>query len=372
MPLPPQFAPDVPYDFRAGLPDARLFPYAAWRRLLSAELRGDGGELGVPCPPAGHPGLRSAIARHIGVSRNVQAGADDIVVTCGIQQAMDLAARVLLEPGACVALEEPGYIPPRLLFESLGARVVGVPVDDEGLIVDALPDRTRLVYVTPSHQFPLGMAMSMSRRLALLDWAEEHDAAILEDDYDSEFRYTDQPLEPLHSLDRYARVLYLGSFSKVLLPTLRLGFVVAPAPLSHALNAAKFVSDWHTHLPLQAALARFIDDGSFARHIRRMRAAYRIRHERVVAALRGPMSAWLDLIPSAAGLHVSARVRPGTSLDTAALRARATERGVEILDFSQCATGSKDRPGVLVGYGAIPTNRVDEGLRRLHGCLADA
>jgi GntR family transcriptional regulator/MocR family aminotransferase len=301
-----------------------------------------------------------------------------VLVTNGIQQAIDLVGRALLEPGACVAMEEPGYIPPRLLFESLGARIVGVPVDGEGLVVDALPDDARVVYVTPSHQFPTGVAMSLRRRMALLSWADRHDAAVVEDDYDSEFRYAGQPLEPLQSLDRSGRVVYVGSFSKVMLPTLRLGFLVAPASLRHALHAAKFVSDWHTAVPTQAALAEFIDDGGLARHIRRMRNEYRVRHERIATELDGPMARWLEPIPSAAGLHLSAYLKDGGAEDIHRLVVRARAEGIELYDLNQRATlvpagplsrQWPTRPVLLIGYGGIPTNRLDEGLRRLRGCL---
>ena len=167
--------------------------------------------------------------------------------------------------------------------------MVGVPVDDQGLVVDAIPPRTRLVYVTPSHQFPLGMAMSLPAAPALLAWAERHDAAIVEDDYDSEFRYGDRPIEPLQTLDRRGRVIYVGSFSKTLLATLRLGFLVAPASLVAAVRSAKFLADWHTPLPLQAALAEFIDQGLFARHLRKMRGVYQQRHQQIVEAPGRPV-----------------------------------------------------------------------------------
>jgi GntR family transcriptional regulator/MocR family aminotransferase len=356
---------DTPtFDFRVGLADTSRFPYATWRRLLSDQFRHAAVGAGVMAEPAGHPGLRAAVARHVAVSRNVQAAPEDVLITNGSQQAMDLAARALLEPGACVAVEEPGYIPPRLLFTSLGARVVGVPVDRDGLVVDALPADTRLVYVTPSHQLPTGVPMSPARRMALLAWAKRHDAAVLEDDYDTEFRYTGRPLEPLHSLDRSGRVVYLGSFSKVLLPTLRMGFLVAPPSLRHALRAAKFVTDWHTNLPIQAALAEFIDTGGLARHVRRMRAVYRTRHELIDSALAGPLARWLELVPAHAGLHASAYLRHGDADDLTRLRKDCAEAGVGFFEFGQVAAGVT-RPGLLLGYGAIATDRIAEGLRRL-------
>src|SRR5919197_6297048 len=261
MPLPALFGRLAEFDFRSGLPDARLFPFPRWRRLLAQELHAKVADIGIYADPAGYHGLRRAIARHLGVARAVRASAEDVVVTNGTQQAVDLVARVLLAPGDQVAVEDPSYGPPRRLLASLGARVAGVPVDDQGLVVDAIPPGTRLVYVTPSHQFPLGVTMSLPRRLALLAWAKRHDAAVVEDDYDSEFRYGGRPIEPLQAMDMGERVVYIGSFSKTMLPSLRLGFVVAPASLRTALRAAKFVADWHTPLPTQAALARFLDEG---------------------------------------------------------------------------------------------------------------
>jgi GntR family transcriptional regulator/MocR family aminotransferase len=377
IPLPPDLSAMPAFDFRVGLPDVRLFPYATWRRLVGEQLRASAMGSGMAGEPAGHPGLRIAIARHIRVSRAVHTSPQDVLVTNGIQQAIDLIGRVLLEPGACVAVEDPGYRPPQLLFESLGTRIVGIPVDGEGLIVDALPADARMIYVTPSHQFPTGVAMSLPRRIALLSWAERHDAAIIEDDYDSEFRYAGQPLEPLQSLDRSGRVLYLGSFSKTMLPTLRLGFLVAPASLRHALQAAKFVTDWHTAQPAQAALAEFIDEGGLARHIRRMRNEYQARHERIADELTGPMARWLEPIPSAAGLHLSAYLKDGTTEDLRRLLARAHAAGVELYELPQGTTvvpaGYLSRrpaqPVLLIGYGGIPTDRLDEGLRRLRRCL---
>ncbi len=189
------------FDFRSGVPDASRFPYSTWRALMTEQLRPGAVGSAAHIDPAGVDALRTAIARHVGVSRAVRAVADDVFVTSGSQQAVDLIARVLLEPGERVAVEDPGYPPVRGAFTAHGAQVVGVPVDAEGLVTDALPDDARLVYVTPSHQFPLGVAMSLRRRLALLAWAERTDAAIVEDDYDSEYRYGGRPLEPLHSLD---------------------------------------------------------------------------------------------------------------------------------------------------------------------------
>jgi len=366
IPVPPYFGDAPEFDFRVGAPDARLFPYAAWRRLLTNQLRPSAVGTGMPVEPAGHAGLRALVGRHLRVARTIEADPQDVLVTCGVQQALDLIGRVLLEPGATAAVEEPGYPPPRRVWESQGVRVTGVPVDEQGLIVDALPADARLVYVTPSHQYPTGVALSLRRRIELLAWAQRHDAAIVEDDYDSEFRYTEQQLEPLHSLDRGGRVLYVGSFSKVLLPTLRLGFLLHPPSLRHALHAAKYVTDWHTSLPIQAAMADFMQQGMFARHLRRVRRVYRQRHEGIAAALAGPLSAHLAAVPSAAGLHMSALVRGATTAETL-VRARAA--GVGISSFSEIAVAAADPPGIVFGYGMIGADRIDEGLARLHRCL---
>jgi len=344
------------YDFRVGVPDAELFPMESWRRLVSRELRRGVGGYG---DPSGHEGLREAIARHIGVSRSVHAGAGDVLITNGAQQALDLVGRVLIEPGACVAVEEPGYPPARLLFRSLGARVVGVPVDGEGLDVSAIPGAARLVYVTPSHQFPLGTPMSLARRAALLAWAERRNAVVIEDDYDSEFRFGERPLEPLQSLDRAGRVIYVGSFSKTLLPMLRLGFLVAPASLGPALTAAKRISDWHGELPTQAALARFIDEGLLARHIRKATRVYAARHALIADTLSGEDR--LRLVPSAAGLHLCARLAPGV-----AVRPRPG-LGVERLD-AYCGEIPAQR-GLVIGYGAIGQSAIPGGLELLRKSL---
>jgi GntR family transcriptional regulator/MocR family aminotransferase len=357
------------FDFRPGLPDASRFPFPAWRARVARQLHpravGSGGHIAA----AGDRGLRSAIARHIGVSRAVRCGADDIVVTNGSQQAIDLIARVLLEPGDTVAVEDPGYTLPRRVFQAHGCRVVGVPVDEDGLVVESIPEHARLVYVTPSHQYPLGMVLSMARRQALLAWAQRADAAIIEDDYDSEFRYGQQPLETLQNLDRSGRVLYVGSFSKVMLPTLRLGFLVTPAPLRSALRKAKTTADWHTAAPSQGALAQFIDDGLLAQHIRRIRPVYAERHERIQTILAKDFAGRLTPLPSSGGLHLSALLRDHDGPGDVTVVERARGAGVSLLPLSTHCMSRERLRGLIFGYGAIDVSRIGEGLRRLAACL---
>jgi len=371
----------IPYDFRAGVPDSKLFPLTSWRRLVARELRPQAARGAIYGDPAGHAGLRAAIARFIGISRSVRAAADDVIVTHGAQQALDLIGRVLIDPGAngngtVVAVEEPGYPPARAVFRSHGARVVPVPVDDEGLVVSAIPPAARLVYVTPSHQFPLGTVMSLQRRAALLAWAERREAVIIEDDYDTEFRFEGRPLDPVQSLDRSGRVLYVGTFSKVMLPTLRVGFLIAPASLQPALRLAKQLTDWYGELPTQAALARFIDDGLLARHIRKAGREYAERRTRIANALQRDFSEWLELVPSAAGLHLTARVRAKVRarFDLETILARAAANGVNLTTLARYYTEPSitSPAGLLIGYGAIATQKVDEGMRRLAAAFTNA
>jgi GntR family transcriptional regulator/MocR family aminotransferase len=247
--------------------------------------------------------------------------------------------------------------------------VRGVPVDRDGLVVERLPPGARLVYVTPSHQYPLGMTMALPRRLALLDWARRHGAAVVEDDYDSEFRFGGRPIEPLRTLDADGLVVYVGSFSKTLLPTLRLGFVLTPPSLRGAVQAAKYVADWHTPLPAQAALADFVDGGAFARHLRKAGLVYRARHQLLTRVLARDFADHLELVPSVAGLHVSALARTASVERVEAVARRAAEAGVEVQRLASFALEAPARPGLVLGYGAIPGARIEEGLRRLRDCF---
>jgi len=256
VPLPAVFRVEHPeFDFRAGVPDARLFPYDEWRRLIARQFRSPRGwqrrlrgTCWTPRSSRGDRASRRCVTRCPG--RRGGHHRDQRDATGGGHHRPRLA-----EASRSCGRRGSGVLPLRLLFEAIGARVTAVPVDDEGLVVNALPTQTRLVYVSPSHQFPLGMSMSLPRRRALIAWAADHDAAVVEDDYDSDFRYGAKPIEALQTLDKSGRVIYVGSFSKTMLPTLRLGFVIVPESLRIAAQSAKFLTDWHTSLPLQAALA---------------------------------------------------------------------------------------------------------------------
>lgn len=366
----PTVLAEIPrFDFRSGTPDATLFPHDLWRRLMARQLRSEAKGMIVYDSPAGDERLREAIARHIGVSRGVEASADDVVVTNGTQQALDVIARVLLSPGDHIAIENPGYRPARLAFAAHGLRIHGVAVDRDGLTVNALPRQARAVYVTPSHQYPLGVSMTLPRRLALLAWAERHSSALIEDDYDGEFRFGGRPIEPLRMLDRTGRVIYVGSFSKTLLPSLRLGFIVAPPSLRNAIHKAKFVADWHTSTTFQAVAATFIDSGRFARHIRKMREVYRMRHHLIMDALKRDFDDHLKVIPSTVGLHITALAPKLSAEQISAVVRRASEGGVVVQELSRFGVNAPGPPGLVLGYGTIPTNRIEDGLQRLRSCF---
>ena len=367
--LPTVFATPATYDFRTGLPEASWFPHRVWRLLLVRAMRAPEVAGGVYQDPAGLPSLRAAIANHVALARGVNSRVDDVLVTNGTQQALDLIARVLLAPGDVIAVEDPGYQLSCRLFASLGLRVVGVRVDEQGLVVDSLPRRARAVYVTPSHQFPLGVAMSLQRRQALLTWAENNGSAIIEDDYDSEFRFTGRPLDALQSLDVAGRVIHVGSFSKTLLPTLRIGYIVSPPSLHGALCRAKFVSDWHTSSLVQAALAQFIETGGYARHIRRLNRRYRERHTLMTQTVSRDFADHLELVPSSTGLHVTALARRLSIAQLEAVCAQAAERDVAVRALAGCAVTKPSIPGLMLAYGAIDLTGITEGLRRLRRCF---
>jgi GntR family transcriptional regulator/MocR family aminotransferase len=349
------------YDFRTGIPDTRLFPMDTWRRLFTEELAAMPRQLQVYDDPRGHAGLRAQIVNWLARARDLPVTAADVLVTNGSQQAVYLAARVLLRPGDRVAVENPGYPPPRQMFASLGAEPVGVRVDSEGLVVDEIPDDCRLVYITPSHQFPLGSPMSLSRKLDLLAWARRRGAAIVEDEYDAELKFTDRPLDPLSALCPDGQVIYVGSFSKTLLPMLRLGFLVAPAALMPALAKAKYLTDVGTPSPEQAALARFLADGGYADHLRTLTSEYGARRTRLIEILSRDFADLLTLVPSDAGLHLTARA----GRDTWPLVLAARRAGIWLYSLGDFTDPPNSAHGLLFGYGGVPLGDIEPGLRKL-------
>jgi GntR family transcriptional regulator/MocR family aminotransferase len=355
-------------EFRLGKPYVTQLPADVWRRVwndVSGQLPpSDYGD------PAGDPELRAAVAGYLRRSRGVACGADDVVITAGAIQALDLLARATLQPGQAVAIEEPGYHIAQRVLDSNGARLVPVPVDDDGMQVDQLPtgpDAPLLVYLTPSHQYPLGARMPISRRVALIEWARANDSLIVEDDYDSEFRFDAQPLPALAGLDTDGRVAYIGTFSKVLSPALRVGYLVAPKPLRELVTHYKWLADYHTPWPVQRALATFIIGGHLERHIRRMRRHYGEKR----AVLRDELAAvghLAHLRGLEAGLHVFLELEP--AIDATSIVERARREGVVVSTVDDYYLGPTLRNGLLLGYGGLEIEEIRTGARVLAAVIS--
>ena len=355
------------YEFIGGATTRTQFPQDEWRRCTQHALRRIAQHSGFYSQPEGLPALRAAIAGHIAFSRGVKCRDSDIVVTNGAQQALDLIARVVLEPGSIVAMEDPGYSPARQLFVAMGASVASVPVDDQGIRVEDIPEGTRLIYVTPSHQFPLGMPMSQPRREELLARAIELGAIIIEDDYDSEFRYEGRPTDSLQSMDTRGVVTYVGTFSKTLLPELRLGYTVLPPAIHAAVLKAKQLTDQHCSTLPQWALAKFISEGYLLKHIRRCHSVYAGRRERILQRLAGDLSPWLEAVPTVAGFHMAALCKVPVDITLLIEMARQAEVGLYPLDvFYHDAPA---RPGLIIGFGAIETLDIDPALDKVRDIL---
>jgi GntR family transcriptional regulator / MocR family aminotransferase len=351
-------------DFRPAMIDSRLFPFDALRVVLAKQLRG------LEKRPAGRKSaqgnqgnfhLRQAITTHIALTRSVVCDAEDIIVTSGAQQAFDLLARVLVTPNqTVVAMEDPGYPPMRAAFIAAGAKVVPVGVDAEGLMVETLTEDVNVICVCPSHQFPLGVTMSKRRRRALIDYASRRDALIIEDDYDGEFRFEGYSLEALRAARHADVVFYIGTFSKCMLPALRLGFIVAPKWAMTALITAKNCLDWHSPTLIQTAVAKFITDGHLQRHVRRMRKTYATRRQVLLAGLVSGLGKWLHPIPSFYGMHIAAVAR--RALDLEGIARRAQGKGVMIHTLSRYYLGTETRDGFVFGYGVTDPVDIKYGL----------
>lgn len=365
-PLPsPSFQPPFRFDFRIGLSDNANFPYPIWQRLL---LRSQRRLAKLPthyADPQGQASLRAAIAGHVSFARAVACQADDILITTGIQQGLDLLARILVTPGqTVVAVEDPGYQPARVAFSAAGAQVAGIPVDAEGIRVADIPPQTRVIYVTPTHQFPLGHTLSMPRRSALIEFAQRHGAVIIEDDYDSEFRYSRNPLDALQTLDRNGQVFYLGTFSKSLFPALRLGFVVMPGWAQTALICAKRFSDWHSPVLEQETLASYIAEGHLARHIRRMRKVYGDRHAALIASISRHCPDLLEPISAPCGLHMTALLKD-QRLQAEDIAERAADNGMGLYALTRYPVANSRLNGFAFGLGMINSACIDQAMVEL-------
>lgn len=361
-----------PRAFRTGVPALDAFPHSVWGQIAARLWRRAPRALLPYGVPNGYQPLRRAIADYLEVSRGARCTSEQVIIVGGSQEALYLAAHLLIEPGDTAWTENPGYPGARNALSAAGAHIVGVPVDGEGLDLAqglGLAPNARIAYITPSHQYPLGVTMTVGRRLALLEWARQSGAWILEDDYDSEFRYTSRPLPSLQGLDagsgdRDARVIYIGSFSKTLFPSLRIGFLVVPSALVDAFAAARAVIDRQSPTVDQAVLAEFIAEGHFVRHLRRMRALYAERQDALLRGIRdGPLVEHVETGPSDAGMHLVAWLRHHR--DDARASARAFEAGIETQPLSAMTISPVSRGALLLGYAAFAPSTLVRSSEKL-------
>ena len=358
--------PWVMRPFRINVPALDKFPHSAWARIVARRAHAiKPRQLGYT-HPAGLLELREAVAEHLRTARAVRCEAAQVLIVSGSQLALQLCARVLLGRGDLLAIEEPGYPGAHSAFKTAGVDLAPVRVDDEGIDVaalDAVGRRVRAVYVTPSHQYPLGTSMSAARRMELLDWAEKRDAWLIEDDYDSEFRYVSRPLGSLQGMSAGDRVVYIGTFSKVLFPALRVGYIVVPPAQWDSFIDARDAIDICSPTLLQLALADFIDEGHFARHIRRMRLIYEQRRDALLEGLATHCDGRLTVHNADAGLQIAAFLPPGVS-DTGVL-AGMEKHSLMATRLSTSYLGPKRRQGLLLGFGGWDERRITAASKAL-------
>ena len=372
-----RFSPGVASDrealvpFAPDLPALDAFPLTEWSRLAALAWRSVTPTMLARTEAAGWAPLREAICAQLAAGRGLVANADQLLVTSGSSQSLDLATRLLLDRGETVWLEDPGYVGARSVFTACGARLVPVPVDAEGLDVEAglrVDPAPRLIFVSPSRQYPLGVTMSMARRRRLLEVAERTGAWIIEDDYDWEFRYAGAPLPALATLNQHHRVLYIGTYSKTLLPGLRLGYLVVPAPLAATFAAAKGVVDRHPPLLEQLTLHAFMEGGRYGAHVRRMRQLYAGRQAAAIVALERALNPSESVAAAETGMHLLIWLRPG--LEDRKVAEEARHRGVTVRPLSPYYMGVRQRQALLAGFAAHAEERFPLAAQRLAASLA--
>jgi GntR family transcriptional regulator / MocR family aminotransferase len=345
------------------------FPFSVWNSLVTRHSRATNTRYLDYGSPMGLQDLSDAIATYLRTARGVRCEADQIMIVSGSQQGLDVCARALLNPGSPVWMEDPGYRFARSVFTLNGCRIVPVPVDGEGLnVVEGMKrcPEARAVLVTPSHQYPLGLTMSASRRLQLLDWAGRSRSWILEDDYDSEYRYEGLPIPSLQGLDRNARVVYIGTFSKVLFPSLRLGYLVIPSELVAHFQAVRFAMDIGPATFCQAVLADFIREGHFSRHIRRMRLLYREQRNALVDSLRNTFGAGLEITGEQAGMHLCVIMK---GIRDREIVQRAARANLWLVPLSSAYADKGARQGFILGFGSTKSEEMPSAARKLLAAL---
>ena len=358
-----------PGCFASALPDVSSFPFDLWARLLARHWRRPSAQLPVGGDAGGHPDLRAAIAHYVGEARGIACDPEHVLVVSGIRQALDLTCRLLLDPGDAAWMENPGHPGLRAVLVANGLQVASVPVDGEGIDVAAgrrLAPRARLACVAPSHQYPLGVALSLQRRLMLLDWAREAQAWVLEDDYDSEYRYAGRPLAALKSLDADHRVIYVGTLSKLMFPSLRLAYLVAPPQLADAFRRLRAALDDQPSMVAQPALAELFRSGHLAAHVRRMRQTYAARQRAFLAAAQVHLDGLVAFKPEDSGLHLVGRpLGRLRNRHDHALAALARREGIVLSCLSEYDAVGGGPEGLMFGYAAAPEHLVAPALQRL-------
>jgi GntR family transcriptional regulator / MocR family aminotransferase len=352
--------------FRVGLPALDHFPFATWSRLVARHWRQPKTEMMTYGDPMGYLPCREAIAEYLGVVRGVTCEASQVMIVSGSQQGLALTARVLLDTGDSVWTEEPGYLGGLRVFTAAGARLVPIPVDSQGLDVKAGIHRcreARAAFISPSHQFPMGKTMSFARRMLLLDWAARNGSWIIEDDHDSDYRFSTRPIGSLQGLDVNGRVIYVGTFSKILFPSLRIGYLVLPNDLVPAFTLVRFAFDIFPSTLNQAILADFIREGHLARHIRRMRMVYMNRREILSKEIRQRLGTSVEIVNSKAGFH-AVILLPGGIQDQAVSN-EAAKAGVAVLPLSICYQGHPGMQGLILGYGGVNQKQIQDGVSKL-------
>jgi len=366
--------PRLPFcDFQFDQLSREDFPFRVWYQLIAKHAPADFKQSSAP---EGSLSLREAIAAHLMASRGVVCDVKQIIIVNGTQQCMDLAARLMLCANDTVAIEEAHYSGAREAFQATGARLLPVPLDAEGMCVKELADssrraRIKLVYVTPSHQMPTGATMSMDRRTQLIEWAARNDAYIVEDDYDGEYRYDGLSLPSLQGLSQGERVIYIGSFSRSIYPTIRIGYLVAPPSLVGKFRDAKWLADRHSPLLIQEALAEFIGEGHFERYLRRARGRNYRRRAALIDAFAEHFGDSVEILGGDAGVHVLARFRDEASIDLSLLISRASAVGVGVYPVTPFFIRPMRRCELLLGYGALREEQIKEGIRLLHSVFLD-
>jgi len=350
--------------FRSNLPALDLFPTTLWTKITLRCLRRISRRDLMGCDPLGYIPLRQAVAEYLGRSRGVRCVPEQVAITSGVQEALDLTARLLLNPGSRVCVENPGYPGAFLAFRAIGAKIFPIGVDNEGIAVRQLPSRgIRLTYVTPGHQFPLGTTMSLARRVQLLEWARKSGAMIFEDDYDSEYRYSGRPIPALQGLDGSGSVFYAGSFSKVLFPALRLGYVVIPLEWVRHFEAIQSLTSRHAPLLEQIVLSDFIAEGHFGRHLRRMREIYAERLSVLLEEARLRLTGLLEISSVEAGLQTVGRLCGGIDAESAA--AAAIRHNLDVTPVARYAYTSPVPEALQLGFAALDLNEIRRGVREL-------